>query len=95
MKEHTWIIEYVDGGHVDGDFWICKVCRASGGPSFGSQTTPIWKPFLADGTGLQLSEDCDIAEAQVETAKFIHEYYKSKYIQKRLRQSAMQQKKKH
>ena len=67
MKEHTWEVEEVDGGHVGVDnFWICHACGASGGPVAWacSRTLPYWL-FLA-GTGLTLSIDCDESKKMIE-----------------------------
>lgn len=69
-KEHTWIIEEVDGGHVGvGDFWLCSDCGASGGPALlSSKDTPQGWIFLA-GTGLNLPKDCGKAKRMIEEYK--------------------------
>lgn len=63
MKAHTWTTEYVDGGSIDGYFWICSECEASGGPVMEWPIPHVrkskWPPFYADGSGLKLTEDCD------------------------------------
>lgn len=62
MKEHEWITEEVNGGHVGvDDFWVCKNCGASGGPvAFWRKSPgPSMHPFYADGSGLNLTNDCD------------------------------------
>jgi hypothetical protein len=70
MKKHTWIVEFRDGGAAGGgEFWICSTCGASGGPC--ALTSNGYKEkigswiFYADGTGLQLSEDCEISEIKI------------------------------
>lgn len=69
MKNHTWEEEYVDGGHVDGDFWICRRCGASGGPVFSGLKPPTFAPFLADGSGLKVGYDCNKAKVLIEECK--------------------------
>lgn len=66
MKEHTWETEYVDGGHVDGDFWICRACGASGGFVWPGKSPPLFDPFLANGSGLKVGYDCDEAKLTIE-----------------------------
>ncbi len=70
-KPHKWDVEEIDGGYVGcGDFWICHVCGASGGPvcyTKGGQQgdPPSMGPFLA-GFSLELSGDCDEAKQQIQ-----------------------------
>jgi hypothetical protein len=66
MSEHTWIVEYVDGGPVDGDFWTCSVCGTAGGPCFypSQETKPRWAPFLS-GPAMKVSTDCDEARKEI------------------------------
>jgi len=65
MKAHVWETEEVDGGHLGvEDFWICRQCGASGGPvGFGG--SPAFPPFYADGSGLNLTDDCDESREMV------------------------------
>lgn len=63
MKRHNWIKEYIDAGHIDGEFWICADCDASGGPTL--YDPPKWKPFYANGSGLQLSDDCIVSKEMI------------------------------
>ena len=72
MKPHVWEIETVDGGSVGlADFWHCHDCDAAGGPVWPSRNAPghlpppSLPPFLADGCGLQVSEDCDEARQAI------------------------------
>lgn len=77
MKAHKWEIEEVDGGPVGTeDFWICRQCGASGGPVCYTDGTkheppPSFEPFLADGSGLKLTHDCE------ESLKMIQDYIDS------------------
>ena len=65
MREHTWIVEEIDGGPLGiGDFWKCSVCGASGGPTLFVEKHPPPRPFLA-GEGIKLSLDCDEAAEQI------------------------------
>lgn len=66
MKAHTWEVEYVDAGMLDGHFWKCSTCGASGGPTILEDTRPPWEPFYADGSGLKVSTDCSKAQAQIQ-----------------------------
>ncbi len=68
MKEHTWIIEYVDAGMLDGDFWHCKVCGAGGGAALDKSHLPT-HIFLPNGSGLKLSDDCDISKQLIAAFK--------------------------
>lgn len=66
MKNHEWVMEEIDGGHVgSADFWKCKNCGASGGWVNG-KNPPTMPPFLADGSGLKLSNDCDEAQKEIQ-----------------------------
>lgn len=71
MKPHTWETEWVGlGGPIQDEFWICRVCGASGGPTVISLVKkippPSWPPFYADGSQLKLSDDCNEADGQVQ-----------------------------
>ena len=67
MKKHTWVTEEVNGGHLGvDDFWICKECGASGGPVMWDRKGPSFDPFLADGSGLQVGDDCEKAKVLIE-----------------------------
>ena len=96
MKEHTWVKEAIDApGIGPEDFWVCESCGASGGPVFPPhQKVRISnrQPFLADGTGLKLSIDCDVSKAQVETATYLREHYLSSTQQKMMRRSILTKK---
>lgn len=72
MTEHKWEIEEVNGGHLGiDDFWKCNQCGASGGPVTRFKTAsenkmvavetdkPFLNPFFADGSGLELTHNCD------------------------------------
>lgn len=65
MTEHVWEIEEVNGGHLGAeDFYICRRCGASGGPVvFGAP--PTFVPFYADGSQLEVSDDCEEALKQI------------------------------
>ncbi len=70
MKPHTWVLEEVDGGPVGtADFWKCSSCGACGGLAW--PTADGYKPkndkwiFLADGSGLELTEDCEESAALI------------------------------
>jgi hypothetical protein len=74
MKPHNWQIEYVDGGSVGGNFWICYECGASGGPvgwppkgPDGKPVGGIRRPFFADGIHAyeRLPDDCDAARQRI------------------------------
>lgn len=71
MTEHVWETEDVDGGHLGvEDFYICRRCGASGGPVvFGPP--PTLSPFYADGSQLEVSDDCDEAVKQITAHKKI------------------------
>lgn len=57
MKHH-WFVEVIDSAHLGiNTFWKCKNCDACAGLSWG-EIYPIMNPFYADGTGLQLTNDC-------------------------------------
>ena len=76
MTAHTWVSEAIDGGSVGvSDFWVCSVCGASGGPCWPLAPQFRWPPFMADGTGLKLSEDCAVALAEVRVAKYLRQFY--------------------
>jgi hypothetical protein len=63
MKEHVWEVEEIDGGPVGiEEFWICRACGASGGPTITGQTPGKWI-FYASGfhADQKLPEDCDAA----------------------------------
>jgi hypothetical protein len=63
MAPHPWVTEEIDGGPIGiGLFWICPVCGASGGPVFPGLNP--WPPFIA-GLGLQVSADCEEAQAEI------------------------------
>lgn len=66
MRDHTWETEYVDGGMLDGHFWKCPSCGASGGIVCEGHSPPTLGPFYADGSGLQVSTDCDEAKSQIQ-----------------------------
>lgn len=80
MKEHTWIVQEIDGGPIGiGEFWLCSTCGASAG-HLGFHETPetgrlpgrkgrLSRVFLA-GPSLTLSEDCE------ESSRLITEYHK-------------------
>lgn len=77
MKEHVWVIDIVDGGHVGvGEFWECGQCGACGGSVFGKETKSSSYPFYADGSGLKLTDDCD------ESKRLIEEHLKKKKAKK-------------
>lgn len=66
LRAHTWETEYVDAGMLDGDFWKCPTCGASGGPVHEGHSPPTLGPFYADGSGLQVSANCDEAKSQIQ-----------------------------
>jgi hypothetical protein len=69
VKSHTWVEEEVDSGHLGMNcFWVCKHCGAAGGPNAAGIDMRN-APFLADGTGLKLSLDCDEAKKQIAAHK--------------------------
>ena len=77
MTEHAWELEYVDGGHVGGgDFWRCRRCDAAGGPALQYEGGKPAKKndwvFYADGSGLQLSTDCE------ESDRLIREHFRKR-----------------
>jgi hypothetical protein len=73
VTKHKWVIEEVDGGTLGtNDFWKCSVCGAGGGPVWpllpaGSKPKPPapGQAFLANGSGLELPDDCDTARAMI------------------------------
>lgn len=70
MKEHVWVTEEVNCGHIGvEDFWVCHGCEASGGPVFDRNRAPSFSPFFADGSALKLSDDCDEAAEEVRAHK--------------------------
>ena len=95
MKAHVWIKEIIDTPGLGlNDFWKCEVCEAAGGPVLGNESKPksTHLPFLADGTGLKLSHDCEISKVQVDTAKYLRDYYLSVVRQKALLRNASKKK---
>lgn len=74
---HDWQTETVDSGHLgSNDFWHCPRCGAAGGPVFYEKHGPREKGtgwiFYADGSGLQLTDDC------VESASLINQHFQRK-----------------
>lgn len=66
MTAHTWAIVEVDGGPMGiGEFWHCAACGAGGGSVWPTWPAPN-RQFLANGSGLELPDDCDQAKAMVE-----------------------------
>jgi len=62
MKPHTWTLEEGDAGHIGTyTYRTCHACGACG----GDDIMPM-PPFVADGSGFQVSEDCDEAKLQIE-----------------------------
>jgi murein DD-endopeptidase MepM/ murein hydrolase activator NlpD len=59
IKPHEWAIE---ADHLGGEFWKCFSCGASGGPCLLQKK---WC-FYADGSGIQLPLDCDLAKIRIQ-----------------------------
>lgn len=85
LKAHAWVVETVDGGALGlGDFWVCPECGSRGGPVWEGHDP--WRPFLAGyGSGLKISDDCDVAKAQIETARYVESVWEPRTPQGRKR----------
>jgi hypothetical protein len=62
VKSHNWVKLTEYNGHLGWNtFYRCTECSACGGPAIGKP----WPPFIADGSGAKLSDDCDEAIKQI------------------------------
>lgn len=67
MKAHNWVKHDGDGGHVGAyEYWECSVCGACAGVDVEPQPG---RAFLADGSGLQLVDDCDMSGLLIDAYK--------------------------
>lgn len=65
IRQHVWEARECDMGLLGvEDIFFCTGCEACGGPAY-QRATPTFRPFFPDGSGLDLSEDCDEAHAQI------------------------------
>lgn len=71
MKPHDWVIECLDGGHLGAaEVWKCRACAACS--SWRAETnSPPSRPFYPNGSGLDLTMDCE------ESQRFIAEAIRS------------------
>lgn len=67
MKQHNWVKLTEYNGYLGWNvFYQCTECSACGGPAGPGMPGEIpWLPFIADGSGVQLSLDCNEAQEQI------------------------------
>ena len=74
MKEHNWEVETIECSLDTVDFWICRNCGCSGGPT-GGQENKISDWIFVAGVPIQggvLPKDCDEARKLIDT--FVEKY---------------------